>query len=123
MTTKKTEEAAEAAALAARAQKLLQQTQAKNKALLDRSTRTKAVSQAAPAPRRHMAKPQAAAEPPLPLRPVMRAGQGSEVMSLPENEELAFVVNGGTFMASAVSLLLAAGQAAAADADDEGEAE
>lgn len=121
--TKKTEAAAEAAALASRAQKLLQQTQAKNKALLDRvATKTQAASQPAAAPRRP--KPQPAAEPPPPPRPAMpRAGQGSEVMSFPEREERAFILDGGTFMASAVSLLLAAGQAAAADADDEGEAE
>ncbi|OZB63722.1 MAG: hypothetical protein B7X31_05390 [Thiomonas sp. 13-66-29] len=118
---KKTE-AAEAAAFSSRAQKLLQQTQAKNQALLDLATKTKAVSQPAPAPRRP--KPQAVAESPPPPRPAMpRAGQGSEVMSFPESEELAFVVNGGTFMAATVALLLAAGQAAARDEDDEGEAE
>ena len=128
MTTKKTEAAAEAAAFSSRAQKLLQQTQAKNKALLDRvATKTQAGGQTEPVPRRPRPKPQPAAEPPPPQRPVMRAGQGSqgsEVMSLPESEELAFVVNGGTFMAATVALLLAAGQAAAAAAeDDEGEAE
>ena len=115
--TKKTE----AAASAARAQKLLQQTKAKNNALLERSTRTKAVSQ--PEPMRRP-KPQAAAEPPTPTRPVMRSEKSSEVMSFPEREERAFILDGGAFMASAVSLLLAAGQAAAAAAeDDEGEAE
>ena len=121
MTTKKTE-AAEAAALASRAQKLLQQTKAKNKALLDRSTRTKAVSQPAPAPRRHMAKPQPATESPLPPRPAVMRGE-SEMMSFPEREEREFIFDGGTFMATTVALLLAAGRAAAADADDEGEAE
>lgn len=125
MTTKKTEAAAEAAAFSSRAQKLLQQAQARSKALLEQSTKTQAVSQPAPAPRRHMAKPQPAAESPLPLRPVMLAGQGSEVMSLPESEELAFVVNGGTLMAATVSLLLAAAGAGEPprDEDDEGEAE
>ena len=122
--SKKTE-AAEAAALAARAQKLFEQTQAKNKALLDQSTKTQAGGQTAPAPRRPRPKPQAAAEPPLPPRPaVMRGEKSSEVMSFSEGDERSFVLDGGTFMAATVALLLAAGQAAAAAAeDDEGEAE
>ena len=105
----------------ARAQKLLQQTQAKNKALLDRSTRTKAVSQPAAAPRRHMAKPQAATESPLPPRPAVMRGEkkNSEVMSFPKGEERAFILDGGAFLGATVSLLL---MAAAAE-DDEGEAE
>ena len=110
----------EAVASKARADKLLQQAQARSKALLDQSTKTQAISQTAPAPRRHMAKPQPAAESPPP-RPVMR----DEVMSFPESEEREFIVGGGTLMAATVSLLLAAAGAGAPprDEDDEGEAE
>jgi cell division protein FtsN len=112
----------EAVASKARADKLFQQTKAKNKALLDQSTKTQAGGQTAPAPRRPRPKPQPAAELPTPPRPAMRAGQGSDsAMSFPESEERAFILDGGAFLGATVSLLLLA--AARDEEDDEGEAE
>ncbi|MHB1701205.1 MAG: hypothetical protein ACYCSN_13935 [Acidobacteriaceae bacterium] len=126
--SKKTE--TEAAASKARADKLFLETQSRNKALFDRRVATKTQAFSAPAPRRPRPRPQAAAESaPAPLSPcpAMRAGQGDSVMSFSESEELAFILNGGTFMAAVVALLLAAGHAlqqqASAEAEDEGESE
>ena len=116
----------EAVASKARADKLFQQTKAKNKALLelDQSTKTQAGGQTAPAPRRPRPRPQPAAEPPTPPRPAMRAGQGSDsAMSFPESEERAFILDGGAFLGATVSLLLLAAAARDEDEDDEGEAE